>query len=208
MIDLTKAATVFIGRRGEHHFRHLEFDVSSLLDSTYPGAALNAICKRPDGIAYPVITTYADGFLTWSPSATDTQLVGVGQLEIRVTYGDVVGKSVRVLTIVEEALADCIAEPPELPAQEWLNQVLAALSELDIDEINNLLNLTYNLLNDNYALLNTTHNLLDETRGTLYMRTGILLNHLHPIETASAPDMTSRRASITFSGIANGNIPA
>jgi hypothetical protein len=37
------------------------------------------------------------------------------------------------------------------------------------------------------------------------MRTGILLNHLHPIETASAPDMTSRRASITFSGISNGN---
>jgi hypothetical protein len=205
MIDLTKAATVFIGRRGEHYFRHLEFDASSLMDGTYPGAALNAIYKRPDGIAYPVITTYADEVLTWSPSATDTLLIGVGQLEIRVTYGDVVGKSVRILTIVEEALADGIAEPPEPPAQEWLNQVLSALAELDIDEINNLLNLTYNLLNDNYALLNTTHNLLDETRDTLYMRSGILLNHLHPIETASAPDMISRRASITFSNIDNGN---
>ncbi|KGP76482.1 hypothetical protein JT05_04555 [Desulfosporosinus sp. Tol-M] len=205
MIDLTKAATVFIGRRGEHYFRHLEFDASNLMDDTYPGAALNAIYKRPDGIAYPVITTYADEVLTWSPSATDTLLIGVGQLEIRVTYGDVVGKSVRILTIVEEALADGIAEPPEPPAQEWLNQVLSALAELDIEEINNMLNLTYNLLNDNYALLNTTHNLLDETHDTLNMRTGILLNHLHPIETASAPDMISRRASITFSGIANGN---
>jgi len=146
MIDLTKASTVFIGRRGEHNFRNLEFDVSSLLDGTYPGAALTAIYKRPDGIAYPVITTYADEVLIWSPSATDTLVVGVGQLEIRVTYGDVVGKSVRVLTIVEEALVDDIAEPPEPPAQEWLNQVLSALAELDIDEINNLLNLTYNLL--------------------------------------------------------------
>jgi hypothetical protein len=205
MIDLTKASTVFIGRRGEHNFRNLEFDVSSLLDGTYPGAALTAIYKRPDGIAYPVITTYADEVLIWSPSATDTLVVGVGQLEIRITYGDVVGKSVRVLTIVEEALADGIAEPPEPPAQEWLNQVLSALAELDIDEINNLLNLTYNLLNDNYALLNTTHNLLDETRDTLYMRSGILLNHLHPIETATAPDMISRRASITFTSIAAGN---
>ena len=205
MIDLTKASTVQIGRRGEHHFRNIEFDVSSLLGGTYPGAALNAIYKRPDGIAYPVITTYADEVLTWSPSATDTLLIGVGQLEIRVTYGDVVGKSVRILTIVEEALADGIAEPPEPPAQEWLNQVLSALAELDIEEINNLLNLTYNLLNDNYALLNTTHNLLDETRDTLNMRAGILLNHLHPIETASAPDMISRRASITFSNIDNGN---
>ena len=205
MIDLTKASTVFIGRRGEHNFRNLEFDVSSLLDGTYPGAALTAIYKRPDGIAYPVITTYADEVLIWSPSATDTLVVGVGQLEIRVTYGDVVGKSVRVLTIVEEALVDDIAEPPEPPAQEWLNQVLSALAELDIDEINNLLNLTYNLLNDNYALLNTTHNLLDETRDTLYMRSGILLNHLHPIETATAPDMISRRASITFTSIAAGN---
>ncbi|MHC1694959.1 MAG: hypothetical protein AB9835_06760 [Eubacteriales bacterium] len=198
MIDLTKAVTVFIGRRGEHYFRHLEFDVSSLLDGTYPGAALNAIYKRPDGIAYPVITTYADGVLTWSPSATDTMLVGVGQLEIRVTYGDVVGKSVLILTIVEEALVDGIVEPPEPPAQEWLNQVLSVLAELDIDEINSLLNLTY-------TLLNTTHDLVDDTIDTLNTRTGILLNHLHPIETATAPDMVSRRASITFTNIANGN---
>lgn len=205
MIDLTKASTVHIGRRGEHHFRNIEFDVASLLGDDYPGAALSAIYKRPDGTAYPVVTNYADSVLTWSPSATDTEIVGVGQLEIRVVFGDVVGKSVKVLTIVEEALVDEIVTPPEPPAQEWLNQVLSALAELDIDELNNLLNLTYNLLNDNYALLNTTHSLLDETGDTLYMRTGILLNHLHPIETATAPDMISRRASITFSSISSGN---
>ena len=176
MIDLTKASTVFIGRRGEHNFRNLEFDVSSLLDGTYPGAALTAIYKRPDGIAYPVITTYADEVLIWSPSATDTLVVGVGQLEIRVTFGDVVGKSVRVLTIVEEALVDDIAEPPEPPAQEWLNQVLSALAELDIDEINNLLNLTYNLLNDNYALLNTTHDLVVAANAVIGSTHNLLVN--------------------------------
>lgn len=205
MIDLTKVATVFIGRRGEHHYRNIEFDVSSLLEDGYPGASLNAIYKRPDGIAYPVVTNYIDGVLTWSPSATDTVQVGVGRLEIRVTDGDVVGKSVRILTIVEDALVDGIVEPPEPPAQEWLNQVLSVLSELDVEEINSLLNLIYNLLNDNYNLLNTTHSLLEDTGNNLYMRTGILLNHLHPIETATAPDLISRRASITFTNIANGN---
>ena len=240
MIDLTKATTVFIGRRGEHHFRNIKFDVSSLLDGTYPESALSAIYKRPDGTAYPVVTNYADNVLTWSPSATDTQLAGVGRLEIRVTDGDVVGKSVQVLTIVEEALVDGIVPPPQPPAQEWLNKVLSALAELDIDQLNNLLNLIYNLLNDNYNLLSTTHNQLNNThellgdnfellnttnsqvndnynllgatyglienmRETLYMRTAVLLNHLHPIETATAPDMISRRASITFSGIANGD---
>ena len=219
MIDLTKVATVFIGRRGEHHFRKIEFDVSSLLGDEYPGTALNAIYKRPDGIAYPVVTSYADGVLTWSPNSADTEIVGVGRLEIRVVQGEVVGKSVRILTIVEEALADGIVEPPEPPAQEWLNQVLSALAALDVDEINSLLNLIYNLLNSNYALLNTTHdllvsatsqigdtyNLLGETRNTLYQRTGILLNHWHPVETATAPDMASRRAAITFSNIADGN---
>jgi hypothetical protein len=152
-----------------------------------------------------VVTSYADEALTWSPSATDTLQVGVGRLEIRVTDGDVVGKSVRILTIVEDALVDGIVEPPEPPAQEWLNQVLSALAELDIDEINNMLNLTYNLLNNNFNLLNTTHNLLEDTGNNLYTRTGILLNHLHPIETATAPDLISRRASITFTNIANGN---
>ena len=205
MIDITKAVTVFIGRRGEHHFRNLEFDVSSLLDGIYPGAALSAICKRPDSTAYPVVTNYADGILTWSPSATDTEIVGVGQLEIRVTYGDVVGKSVRILTIVEEALVDGIVDPPEPPAQEWLNRVLSALAELDINQIDNLLNLIYNLLNNNYNLLNTTHSQIEDMRDTLYLRTGIILNHLHPIETATAPDMVSRRGAITFTSVNSGN---
>jgi hypothetical protein len=180
-----------------------------------------------------VVTNYAESVLTWSPSATDTKIVGVGQLEIRVTHGDVVGKSVRVLTIVEEALVDGIVTPPEPPAQEWLNQVLSALAALNIDDVYSLLNLTYYLLNDNYTLLGTTngllndnftllgtthdllndsHTLLENThvditamRDTLYTRTGIILNHLHPVETASAPDMASRRASITFTGISAGN---
>jgi hypothetical protein len=198
MIDLTKAVTVFIGRRGEHNYRNIEFDVSSLLEDKYPGAALSAIFKRPDGIAYPVVTNYTDGVLSWSPSATDTSIAGVGRLEIRVTYDEVVGKSIRILTVVEEALADGINEPPEPPAQEWLNQVLSALAELDINNLNNLLNLTYNLLN-------TTHNLIDEMRDMLTTRTGILLNHIHPVETATAPDLVSRRASITFTNIAAGN---
>ncbi len=205
MIDLTKAVTVFIGRRGEHHFRSIGFDVSSLLSDEYPGETLTAIYKRPDGTTYPVITSYTTGVLTWSPSATDTIAAGVGQLEIRVVLGDVVGKSVRVLTIVEEALADGIAEPPEPPAQEWLNQVLSALAALNIDDVYSLLNLTYDLLNDNYTLLGTTHDQMESMRDTLYTRTGILLNHLHPVETASAPDMASRRASITFTGISAGN---
>lgn len=205
MIDLTKAATVFIGRQGENHFRNLEFDVSSLLGDEYPGETLTAIYKRPDGVAYPVVTSYTDGVLTWSPGSTETEIVGVGQLEIRVTHENVVGKSVRVLTIVEEALADGIVEPPEPPAQEWLNQVLTALAAIDVNDTYDLLNLTYNLLNDNYTLLGTTHDQMESMRDTLYTRTGIILNHLHPVETASAPDMASRRASITFTETSAGS---
>ena len=233
MIDLKKAATVFIGRRGENHFRNLEFDVSSLLGDEYPSETLTAIYKRPDGVAYPVVTSCSDGVLTWSPGTAETEIVGVGQLEIRVTHEDVVGKSARVLTIVEEALSDGIAEPPEPPAQEWLNQVLSALAAIDVNDAYALLNLTYNLLNDNYTLLGTTHGLLSDNytllntshgllndshtllntthnemlsmRDKLYTRTGIILNHLHPVETASAPDMASRRASITFAGISAGS---
>ena len=133
MLDIAKATTVFIGRRGEHHFRDIEFNVSSLLGDAYPGAALNAIFKRPDSEAYPVVTAYADGVLTWSPTSTDTFATGVGRLEIRVVYGDVVGKSFSVLTIIEEALEDGGTSPPDPPAQEWLNQVLAKLAEIDVD---------------------------------------------------------------------------
>jgi hypothetical protein len=97
-----------------------------------------------------------------------------------------------------EKTAEFGSNLPQPPAQEWLNQVLSTLAELDIEQINSLLNLIYNLQN-------TTHDLIEDTRDNMYMRTGILLNHLHPIETASAPDMISRRASITFSNIDNDN---
>ncbi len=157
MIDVSKANTVFIGRRGEHHFRNIEFDVSSLIAGVHSGESLHAIYKRPDGETYPVVTSYSNGVLTWSPSAADTDVAGVGKLEIRVMDGEVVGKSARVLTVVEDALADGSTAPPDPPAQEWLNKVLAALSALDVDKINSLLNLTYNLLSDNHSLLGTTH---------------------------------------------------
>jgi len=157
MIDVSKANTVFIGRRGEHHFRNIEFDVSSLIAGVHSGESLHAIYKRPDGETYPVVTSYSNGVLTWSPSASDTDVAGVGKLEIRVVDGEVVGKSARVLTVVEDALADGSTAPPDPPAQEWLNKVLAALSALDVDKINSLLNLTYNLLSGNHSLLGTTH---------------------------------------------------
>lgn len=205
MINLTKATTVFIGRQGEHYFRQLNFDVSSMLGDEYIGTSLHAIYKRPDGTIYPVVTTYEDEVLTWSPSATDTLVAGVGRLEIRVVVGDVIGKSVRVLTLVEEAIEDVGGSPPDPPAQEWLNKVLSTLSELDIHEINSLLNLIYGLLNNNYNLLNTTHNLVNVLQILHEHRSGIILNHLHPIETASAPDLISRRGSITFTSISSGD---
>ena len=198
MIDITKASTVTIGRRGEHHFRRLEFDVSSLIGDEYPGASLSAIYRRPDGIAYPVVTEFIDGVLAWSPNSADTAFAGVGQLEIRVTHGDVVGKSSRMLTIVHEALGDGIAAPPEPPAQEWLNQVLSALAALNLSDIDALLNLIHDQMIQ-------TQNLLLGTRDTLYMRTETLLNHWHPVETATAPDMASRRASVTFTDISAGS---
>ena len=53
--------------------------------------------------------------------------------------------------------------------------------------------------------VSTTYALLNDTRDTLFKRTGILLNHMHPIETATAPDMVSRRATLTFTSISAGN---
>ena len=61
------------------------------------------------------------------------------------------------------------------------------------------------MLNLIYNLQNTTYDTIEDTRVNLRLRLDILLNHLHPIETATAPDMISRRASITFTNIASGN---
>ncbi len=116
------------------------------------------------------------------------------------------GTNIELLEVsLYHALADGGTSPPDPPAQEWLNQVLAALAALDENDTYALLNLTYNLLYDNYTLLGTAHDQMIGMRDAMYIRTGIILNHLHPVETASAPNMASRRASITFTGISVGN---
>ncbi len=43
MIDVSKANTIFIGRRGEHHLRNIEFDFSSLIAGSHSGESHNAI---------------------------------------------------------------------------------------------------------------------------------------------------------------------
>lgn len=115
-----------IGKANPVAFSVDTFGTGLVSDDILSEAAQEVFNLRPAAIIdkLNLLNVKYSNTITWSPSATDTLVAGVGRLEIRVVVGDVIGKSVRVLTLVEEAIEDVGGSPPDPPAQEWLNKVL------------------------------------------------------------------------------------
>lgn len=112
---------VSIGRMGENDFRAVEIDVSAWL-AAWPEGRVSVIYRRPDGELYPVIVNATASPITWRPTAADTAVSGIGQLEARVQIGDVLGKSCTIPVKVLPALGTP-GDVPAAPAPDWTQTV-------------------------------------------------------------------------------------
>lgn len=112
---------ILIGRTGENNFTPIGFNVSEWL-SEYPEATITVVYCRPDKYIYPVLVGETNSLVIWTPKATDLAIVGEGIIEVRLLLDDIVGKSAKIRTIVNESIGD-IGETPELPVQDWIDTV-------------------------------------------------------------------------------------
>lgn len=112
---------LIIGRYGENNFTPICFDVSVWLKE-YPNGAITIVYCRPDGYLYPVITGAIASPIVWTPTSTDLAAVGIGAIELRLMSGNVVGKSAKLKTNVEESLG-YIESTPGIPEQHWIDTV-------------------------------------------------------------------------------------
>lgn len=110
-----------IGRCGENEFRAITIDVSAWL-AVRPEGKVSVIYCRPDGELYPVIVNATESPIVWRPTATDTAVAGKGAIEVRITSGDVLGKSCTIRTAVAPALG-AAGESPAAPAPDWAQTV-------------------------------------------------------------------------------------
>ena len=130
MADIPKIDKVFylqIGVQGENIARDIQLDVTDWAEK-FPEASFHILFKRYNEVyPYPVVTSYEDGILTWTPSAADTAIEGIGYAEVRAINPDtgMVLKSRVLPTSVENSVSGSDGEVPD-PFEEWANQVLAA----------------------------------------------------------------------------------
>lgn len=112
---------LIIGRQGENQYRAIEFDVSDWL-SQYPDGAVSIIFERPDGEKYPVVVGAVSSPAVWTPSAADTAVSGYGKLELRISSGEVLGKSTVIQTTTYPSINGDGTAPPT-PAPDWMQEV-------------------------------------------------------------------------------------
>ena len=133
--DVCKLSRLMLGRQGENAATVIEIDVSEWM-AQWPYADYQVLHQRDDeDVPYEVEAVLNGSVLEWTVTDTDTAIPGKGYAEIRALEGDLIKKSRRIETYVEEALGSATGEAPS-PLDNWAAKlriaILSATPELVI----------------------------------------------------------------------------
>lgn len=133
--DVCKLSRLALGRQGENAATVIEIDISEWM-AQWPYADIQVLHQRYDeDVPYEVETVLDGSVLVWTVTDTDTAIPGKGYAEIRALEGDMIKKSRRIETVVEEALGSATGDAPS-PLDNWAAKlriaILSATPELVI----------------------------------------------------------------------------
>lgn len=120
---------VWLGREGENEFRTIEVEVSEWLRE-YPNGTISVVYHRPDDSIYMPQVTTSGNITRWLITSTDTSFTGRGEAEFRIIDGDVVGKSVKMPTMVSDGINATTDDPDSAPA-DWTVEAGRLQNEID-----------------------------------------------------------------------------
>lgn len=120
---------VWLGREGENEFRTIEVEVSEWLRE-YPNGTISVVYHRPDDSIYMPTVTTSGNVTRWLITSTDTSFTGRGEAEFRIIDGDVVGKSVKMPTMVSDGINATTDDPDSAPA-DWTVEAGRLQNEID-----------------------------------------------------------------------------
>lgn len=121
------------GVQGENLGNPIRMDMTSWAFQ-HPGATFHALFKRPGDIfSYPVVTQRDGNIMTWFPTVTDTEYLGVGFLEVRAIDArtGMIKKSRIIPTAIERSVTGLDTEDPPEPFKDWVDIVLNARDEAE-----------------------------------------------------------------------------
>lgn len=127
---IDKVYSLNIGVQGENIARAIELDMTEWV-AAYPGASFHVLFKPyNESEAVPMVSTFEDNILTWTPTLSATVVSGVGYTEIRALDPEtgLIRKSRIIPTSVENSVTGVDENPPQ-PYADWVNRVLEAGSD-------------------------------------------------------------------------------
>ena len=120
-----------IGRKGENLARAVDFsDIIAEIKKDYgDGGKIVVLVKRPnEDVPYPAAVIDESDGLTWTPTETDTAIVGRGNAEVDYYVDDVLVKSVLFTTYTHDSIG-VSGDTPE-PGYDYMKQLLDALEKV------------------------------------------------------------------------------
>lgn len=127
---IDKVYSLNIGVQGENIARPIELDMTEWVEA-YPDASFYVLF-RPynESEAVPMLSTFEDNILTWTPTLSATAVSGVGYTEVRALDPEtgLIRKSRIIPTSVENSVTGADENPPQ-PYTDWVNRILEAGSD-------------------------------------------------------------------------------
>ena len=120
-----------IGRKGENLARAVDFsDIIAEIKKDYgDGGKIVVLVKRPnEDVPYPAAAVDESDGLTWTPTETDTAIVGRGNAEVDYYVDDVLVKSVLFTTYTHDSIG-VSGDTPE-PGYDYMKQLFDALKKV------------------------------------------------------------------------------
>ena len=120
-----------IGRKGENLARAVDFsDIIAEIKKDYgDGGKIVVLVKRPnEDVPYPAASVDESDGLTWTPTETDTAIVGRGNAEVDYYVDDVLVKSVLFTTYTHDSIG-VSGDTPE-PGYDYMKQLFDALEKV------------------------------------------------------------------------------
>ena len=113
-----------IGKRGENAAEEITFDFTPWYEKYGDGTLVLLIQRHGEKVIYPVELTQNGPMATWTVSATDTAIKGIGKASLQYTVGDVIKKGRTFRFNVEDSLTPSGTAPE--PYSNYVEQVLEA----------------------------------------------------------------------------------
>lgn len=118
---------VVIGRREENAYCEVVFQIQEWLDE-WPGASVEALYWRPDGKMTILASGETGESFSWIPSRTDTEIPGVGCVELRIMSGETLGKKAPIFVMIRNAPKET-TDAPDGAEPDWATTTIEKVEE-------------------------------------------------------------------------------